>query len=250
MRNNVMLRPLLRRISMQKNQILIIIILFIFLTVLRFIGLFGPEKFKLFVVLGFLLMWFLPFIFLTEEGRQQIGICKSNHYKLILLGILTAAISAFFIFLVGYVIYNKTSDNWFISIKNSYLQGIDTVHSNRFRLFLIFTIPAMVFSPIGEEFYFRGMVQEVFAKKWGIRIAAVINSWMFGLVHLFHHGIGFFNNKIHFHIVSGILWFIMIFVSSLLITLLRYKSNSLIPCIISHVTFNLIMNIMIFYFLI
>ena len=247
METNSLVKPLWSKVF--KNSIFLMIALYILLGVLRVAGLYAPPQTVVLVLLGFLSMWFLPVIFLSKEGRRQIGLRKPNDVKWTFIGIISAITAAFLIFIVGYALFGKSPDNWLISVKNTYLHGTDTSKMPVFVLFVIYTIPAVIFSPIGEEFFFRGMIQEVFARRWGVWVGAIVNSFLFALAHLFHHGLQITQNGVQLRLVSGSIWFILIFLSGLMLTPFRYKTDSLIPGIISHAVFNLVMNFTIFYFL-
>ena len=110
----------------------------------------------------------------------------------------------------------------------------------------IFTIPAMIFSPIGEEFFFRGMIHESAKAHWGERAATLVNILAFGGIHLLHHGIARDASGWHLLIVPGLLWMLLVVGTSWLFTLCRKQSGSIWPAVLAHSTFNLVMNLAIF----
>jgi membrane protease YdiL (CAAX protease family) len=61
--------------------------------------------------------------------------------------------------------------------------------SDRLTYFLIFSTTSMVFSPIGEEIFYRGFVHECFAPRVGAQKAALVDSAAFTFVHLAHFGL-------------------------------------------------------------
>ena len=116
------------------------------------------------------------------------------------------------------------------------------------RLFLIFTVPALLFSPIGEEIFFRGFLQESLTTKFSYQRSMVIDSLFFALIHLFHHGI--VKDKtgmVQFYPLSGLIWVFLMFITAMALALLKKKSGSIYPAIVAHAIFNLIMNLCIFY---
>ena len=146
------------------------------------------------------------------------------------------------------LLFDQSNDNWYVSIKNSYLRTFDTTGMPVQQLFIIFTIPALIFSPIGEEIFFRGFLQEALATKFTYRNAMIADSLFFALIHIFHHGIvKDLAGQIHFYPVSGLIWVLLMFVTAITFALLKQKSGSIYPAIVSHVVFNLVMNICIFY---
>ncbi len=189
-----------------------------------------------------------PFIFLNREGRRKIGFVKSNSGKHYLTGIVAGAALALLCYGLGLLLFGQSNENWFVSIKNSYLRTTDTTAMTVQQLFIMFTIPAIIFSPIGEEIFFRGFLQESLATKFSYRNAMIIDSLFFALIHLFHHGIvNDLSGQIHFYPLSGIIWVALMFVTAIVFALLKKISGSIYPAIVSHAVFNLVMNITIFY---
>ena len=80
---------------MFKEAWILTIVLFILLFILRAYGILGGNEpnYKL-VMLGFLLMWFIPIIFLNKNGRNKIGIKKSANRLWLMLSPLLGILSA------------------------------------------------------------------------------------------------------------------------------------------------------------
>lgn len=149
---------------------------------------------------------------------------------------------------LGLFLFDLSDDNWFISIKESYLRTFDTTGMPVLQLFITFTIPALIFSPIGEEIFFRGFLQEALTTKFSYRHAMIIDSLFFALIHLFHHGIVKDNTgQLHFYALSGTIWVALMFTTAMVFAFLKKKSGSVYPAIVSHAVFNLVMNLCIFY---
>ena len=128
--------------------------------IFRGVGMLGPSSYRPLIPFGFLLMMALPFIFLKKEGRQQIGLTPSKRFSYYGIGILYGIVAASICFGAGLLLFGSSPDNWFITIRNYYLNTFPTEGVPTVRLFVIFTIPALIFSPIGEEIFFRGFLQE------------------------------------------------------------------------------------------
>ena len=118
---------------------------------------------------------------------------------------------------------------------------------NKLITFIISTIMAMTFSPIGEEIFYRGMVHGSFKKDLNDTQASNIDSLAFSLTHLAHFGIVYVNGNWEFLIIPSILWVGLMFFTSKLFYLCRKNSGSLLAAIICHSSFNLVMMYIIFY---
>ena len=214
----------------------------------RAIGTIGPTAYRFILPLGFVLMALMPFIFLKKEGRRRVGLIKSKSGKYLLTGIISGAALALLCYGLGLILFDQSNDNWFVSIKNSYLRTTDTSRMKLQQQFIIFTIPALIFSPIGEEIFFRGFLQEALTTKFTYRNAMIIDSLFFALIHLFHHGIvKDLAGQIRFYPLSGSIWLLLMFVTAMAFAFLKKKSGSIYPAIVSHAVFNLVMNLCIFY---
>ena len=206
--NSSLLRPAWQRIFRQAW--VVNLLLFILLGSLRAYGLFGPPSVRMLIMLNFLLMWFLPFIFFTKSGRYAMGLKKIERPMWLLWGALLGMGGALILFAVGYGLYGHSAANWYISIRDSWAIDSTMAQLPRIQLFLIYTVPAMIFSPIGEEFFFRGMIHESAKELWGQRAATLVNALAFSGAHALHHGLSWDNAGLHFLVVSGVLWFLLI----------------------------------------
>ena len=217
----------------------------------RGFGMLGPQAARPLIPLGFVIMMVLPFIFLTAEGRRQIGLRKSNARITYAAALLYGVAAASLCFLLGVLVFDKGPDNWFITIRNYYIGQVPGGSELPLQTFFIaVTIPALIFSPIGEELFFRGFLQDALQTRFGLQVSMVIESGIFGLVHLFHHGLVRSPDGIDFYPLSGMLWVALMFLTAYGFALLRKQSGSIYPSIVAHVVFNLTMNLCIFLFLI
>ena len=60
--------------SVFKQTWIPILILYVLLALLRGFGVFGPENIRMLIMGGFLLMWFLPFLFFSRFGWKSSGL--------------------------------------------------------------------------------------------------------------------------------------------------------------------------------
>jgi membrane protease YdiL (CAAX protease family) len=118
-------------------------------------------------------------------------------------------------------------------------------------LFLIFTGPALIFSPVGEEVFCRGVIYgRVRASGDGGSsrqlAGAFTSAAVFATIHLMHHGLVVADGVVGFRVASGAAWFVMMFVTSLLFSGVRSAGASIWLAVVSHAAFNLAMNAAIF----
>jgi hypothetical protein len=104
----------------------------------------------------------------------------------------------------------------------------------------------MLLSPIGEEFFFRGMIHESINNCWGERAATLVNGLAFSAVHFLHYGIARNADGWRFRLLSGMLWMLLMMGTSWLFTLCRKRSGSIWPAVLGHSIFNVVMNLTIF----
>ena len=207
----------------------------------RAAAVFGPASWRALFVVVFVAMAALPWMVLSREGRRQIGLQRPRHPGWLALGLLLGALAASACYLLGATLYGASADNWFVSIARSY-QLQPTQGWSLLRLHLTFTIIACLFSPIGEEIFFRGFLQKVLEDRHGRTRATVIEAALFGLLHLCHHGILPGAAGVQVLPVSGALWVAQMFVLSLMFAWLRRRGDSVMPAIAAHAAFNAAMN--------
>ena len=106
--------------------------------------------------------------------------------------------------------------------------------------FWIVTIPAMIFSPIGEEFLYRGYILKSFSDEWGPKVGQLIQAGAFAFVHLAHYGL------MQFQPLLILIWIPSMFLTALVFGWIVQKSDSLWPAVAAHAIFNLGMNAVVF----
>ncbi|MEO6734094.1 MAG: type II CAAX endopeptidase family protein [Ferruginibacter sp.] len=189
----------------------------------------------------------LPFMFLGKYGRQQIGIAKpKNRYWLLAAFVSGLAVSVLLHFLAQ-SLYGSTYENWYYYIGKSYNIPANITKDDRAIMFAIMAITGMIFSPIGEELFFRGIVHSSFARSIGDKKASLVDSSAFALTHISHFGWVFINDQWDFFTVPTLIWVLSMFSVSILFFLFKKYSGSILGAIICHAAFNLGMIYCIFY---
>ncbi len=246
MENSERATPALWRSHVSSNFcIAVVAALVIVFATMRFVGMFGATSLRWVLPLSFLLMMIMPWLLLSQAGRRQIGLQKPTH-SCYLLAMALGALAAGGCFALGMALFGTGTDNWFVSISNNYRGTMNTNGFPIWKLHLIFTLPALLFSPIGEELFFRGLLQHTLEERLSARASTVIECSAFGLVHLCHHGILATAAGLTLLPVSGAIWVTLMFFVAFLFAWLRQRSGSLYTAMASHAAFNLSMNVLIF----
>ena len=156
------LRPKIQRIF--PKEWILCIVLYILFFIIRGVGGLGPENIRILLLVGFGLMWPLPFIFYSREGWKTLGIKKIEKPWWILWGFLLGAGAALLVYFIGWGIFGNTNEHWYIKLLNQVISEEDRAWMSTAVLFPIVTLPSIIFSPVGEELFFRGMIHEAFKK--------------------------------------------------------------------------------------
>ncbi len=222
-----------------------IVVLAILLAIPRFI--LAMNGYYNAIIIIFMFMWFTPFLLLSNPGRKQIGLIKPSRPLWLLWGFLLGIAGAVLVYLIGYLTYGNTAPHWYTSVMNTFNKGtiIQDIRPN-YLFFILFALPTMIFSPIGEEFFFRGIMQEAFAEKWDTKTATVIEAAFFGVTHLAHHGLmaTVFGYRL---LPSAFPWIFLMMAVSILLSFVRNQSGSIWGAVLCHAGFNLGMMWCIFY---
>lgn len=216
---------------------------------MRGAGMLGPAALRWLLPASFVAMTLLPWLLLTPDGRRQIGLRRPASWRMLLPAMLAGACAALACGALGVVLFGHSADNWFMTVAASYRRMMDTSTFSIVMLHLVFTVPALLFSPIGEEIFFRGMLQRTLEQRFTARISTVLECAAFGLVHLFHHGLVLGATGWSIRPVSGALWVLSMFMTAALFATIRQRSGSLVPAMAAHAAFNAAMNGVIFAFL-
>ena len=232
-----------------KQSWILILVLYVLLASIRGIGAFGPENIRILIMVGFIIMWFLPFVFFNKNGRKSVGLTKVKKPLWLLWGFLIGGVAALGIFGIGLLFTIGSTEHWYISIVNQVMSPEMREMLPFVTVFFITTLPSMIFSPIGEELFFRGMIHETVRSKTDEKVATIMNSLAFALVHIMHYGFIIEGSSVSYLFGAGSVWFLLMFALSILFTVCRKKSGSIFPAMIAHSTFNLVMCLTTFFLL-
>lgn len=186
----------------------------------------------------YLSMWVLPFVFLTSEGRRYIGIRKPDKWIRLLYALVAGIIFCGISYLITYWLYGYTVNNSFVYMSRVFGLTSGMLEAYRYKLFFIALIASMTFSPIGEEFLYRGMIHGCFVEKYGENKASIIDSLVFMIVHLPHFGIIYNAGKWSFPFFPALLWMFFMFMVSRLFFRCKVYSNSIWGAVFAHAGFN------------
>lgn len=200
-----------------------------------------------FVFIIFVLMWFAPLIFLTKQGRKEIGIKRPNYYIRLLYSFLIGVLSCTLIFALFWVLYKDSVNNAFVYISRIGVGSAYIPDTERLVYFIVSVIPVMLFSPIGEELFYRGVVHGSFVKQFGETRASVFDSLAFALTHLAHFGIVYNAGSWSFPVLPSLLWVLSMFALSQVLFRCRLMSDSIFGAVLCHSGFNFAMMYFIFY---
>lgn len=190
-----------------------------------------------------------PFLFLPKHGREQIGIIKPKRYNQLLIGLLLGLIFSFLLFYIGKGFFGNTYQNWYNYIGRSYHISPTLTGYNKAMLFVIMASTGMIFSPIGEELFFRGIVHVSFSKSLGDKKASLIDSTAFALTHISHFGLVYLSGVWKLLLLPTLIWIVSMFFASMIFFRIKKQSGSIWGAVICHAGFNLGMIYCIFYLL-
>jgi len=190
-----------------------------------------------------------PYIFLNKTGRTNIGIVWTQKYRILFIAFLFGIAASLLLYYLGNFLYGVSYENWYFYIAKSYKIPAGIKGSEKMIMFLIMAFVGMTFSPVGEELFFRGIVQASFEKSMSEKRALIIDCLSFALTHIAHFGIVFINNRFDLYTVPALIWVSSMFLTSILFYVFKKRSGSLLGAIICHSGFNLGMIFSIFYLL-
>lgn len=217
-------------------------------TAMRAAAMFGPVIWRPLFMLLCIAMAILPWLVLSPLGRRQIGLKLPPRGGWTVAAALAGAAAAGLCFWLGVTLYGASADNWFVSIAQNYrLQP--SAGWSLLRLHLTFTTVAVLFSPIGEEIFYRGYLQTVLEQRFTAATSTTLEAALFALVHLCHHGILATAAGLVLLPASAALWVAQVFGLALMLAWFRRRGDSLLPAIVAHAAFNAAMNGFIFSYL-
>jgi membrane protease YdiL (CAAX protease family) len=198
------------------------------------------------VIIIFILFALLPFLMLTREARFEIGFRKCSLKWIVMAFIVGVAISAV-VYASAYLLYEHSNLNWYVVVMNTFDRNgiIDQIRPNPL-LFVAFSLPVMIFSPIGEEFFFRGLLHESLAARFSSRVALITDAVFFGVTHLAHYGLLLTSDGVQL-LPSAFLWMALMGACAIRFYQMKHRSGSIWGAVICHSGFNFAMMFIIFY---
>ena len=158
------------------------------------------------------------------------------------LSSLAGVVGGLFIFWIRMALYGNTPDNWCVSIRDSFHLGQMLAVMSPGAAFTVIALLTMSFTPVGEEFLFRGLIQQSFTMRWNAVIATLVNGFAYGLLHLLHvHGLWHDAAGFHLRLVSGALMVLLLAGLGATFTLCRLWTGSLWCAVVAHAACNLAM---------
>ena len=94
----------------------------------------------------------------------------------------------------------------------------------------IVVVLAVISAPVVEEVVYRGILYSAFQKRFGVKFAIFISTTLFAGVHVLQY-------------YPSVAPIILIFLLSFILTMVRFKTSNLLPCIALHMVFNAIQSI-------
>lgn len=219
----------------------LVMVVFLVHATLRFAGLWSP----IYVAVSMAILWPLPWLLLSKksrfEARFRAPVSRAWFVKAPAVGACGVAACA----AIAWLIFGDGNANWFtqhaLAMKVSLASA--PTDASVASLFLMVTIPAMIFSPLGEEFFYRGIMLRTFELRWGHRAATLMQASAFALVHLAHYGL----DPLQPALIA--VWLPTTFAVALMLGWIVKESESIWCAVIAHSIFNLGMNAIVFIFL-
>lgn len=211
--------------------------LYLILAITRGMALLGPWPFLL--PATFIVMAASPWLLYHRAGRARTGVYGRPRLLPCFGALVAAAALAAAIVGLGDLAFGGSSADWSTSLR-AQLPPAERLPPGAWATVVII-LPAVTFSPIGEEFFFRGVLHEAFAVARGSRTAALANATAFAAVHLLHHGTGITGVGALAALTSAALWFGLMFAAALLFTAARAWTGSIWGAVLSHAACNVVL---------
>ncbi|NBC65711.1 MAG: CPBP family intramembrane metalloprotease [Bacteroidetes bacterium] len=214
------------------------LLLFYIHALIRFGGLWNSFL----IPLSMIIIWPLPWILSGKEARRNIRLRSPTSWNWLVNGSLFAVVALFFCISLAWLIFGTSENNWFVQHAFMLSESLESIPEGTSleTMFWIVTIPAMIFSPIGEEFLFRGYIQKSLSDEWGPKVGQIVQASAFALVHLAHYGL------LPFQPLLILVWVPSMFLTGLVFGWIVQKSGSVWPAVAAHSIFNLGMNAVVF----
>jgi membrane protease YdiL (CAAX protease family) len=227
------------------------LVLILLICVPRFIYVLRANVTGSYQVIGIIMVVsaLVPFIFLNRNGRRGMGIKRPENNRMVGMAILAGLVASLLIYLAGQWLHGEGEGNWYRYVGRSYMIPEGISGNDKLILFAITAGTGMIFSPIGEELFFRGIVHAAFARSVGENRASLVDSAAFALTHLSHFGLVYLDQQWKFLLIPSLLWLMATFLISRMFFYFKRRSGSILGAVLCHAAFNLGMIFTIFYFL-
>ncbi len=160
----------------------------------------------------YVILKYKPFYNLILSTLNIKSLYRSKTYLYILIALISTFLLADAVFLISNESANIQATNL----------GINTLSEQSFTIYAIAIISIVLLGPIFEEILYRGIILRFLEIRYSFFTGLIISSLLFGLAHDYDFAF------IIFATLSGIID-----------GLLYKKTNSIIPVLIGHVTYNL-----------
>jgi membrane protease YdiL (CAAX protease family) len=208
----------------------------------RYFAVFSVYPAQAIFFLQYAVAWVTPFVFLTTNGRYQIGLRERGATAAnIAFAMVAGAIYGLATFELGMVLYGESPESWCVTLRD-YLHLVElrgVMHPAA--VFALFAIPAILFAPIADEIVFRGFIQTALTRRWNAYVATMVNCVGYGVTYLYFHAIWSDSAGMHIRIVSGGITLVLFIGLGLLFTLIRRYTGTLWTAVAAHAGFNLMM---------
>ncbi len=189
----------------------------------------------------------IPFIFLNKNGLKKMGLIIPKNFNYIVYAIAIGILAGLILHFLGKYFYGDTNQNWYKYISKSYKIPAIISAADKKTMFLVYAIIASTYSPIGEEFFFRGIVHNSFSNSFGETMASNIDSAIFAITHIAHFGLIYVASGWQFLVAPTIFWVMAMFFLSKIFNYFKKRTESIWGAVICHAAFNITMMYAIFY---
>lgn len=194
------------------------------------------------IAIIFVVMMALPLLLMTKTGRQESGMKKPTHVVRLVLSFLVGIVISLSVFWLGLALYDHSSLNWYVAIMST-IKGVPLASVKASPgLFAVVALPAVIFSPLGEEFFFRGMLHEAFSKRFAILWAYSLDAIFFAVTHLAHYGLSHGSGGgVSILLPSALFWMLLMGIAAVVFALAKKYSETIWGAVFCHAGFNLAM---------
>ena len=233
-----MFRPAVRRFV---SPVVLVAAVFGVHAAIRFGGLWDFQL----IALSMVVVWPLPWLLCAREGRTEIGFRAPGSWWWMLGGPAVALAVLGIGAATAWALFGSGPDNWFThhAAELGRIAGGVPPGLSAPALFWALTVPPMIFSPLGEEFLYRGFLLRVGSAHWGDRAGNVVQAAAFAVVHLAHYGL------LPVQLAMIAVYLPTNFVVALVLAWMVRRSGSLWVAVAAHSVYNLGLNALVFGFL-